>query len=137
MPWPTYTETFVRVTTINTWSDYVVPAGRRAVVKSVAVCHMDSVTGDAYVEVAGTYLMALHVQAVGVTQVVALTAVAYAGQHIRAISSTALSHITVAGYLFREEAIARAARPEWDLVPYVGPHPAPPPIDERELAAAP
>lgn len=100
MPWPTYSETFVRTTALGVWTVYTVPAGMRAVVKSVLIINSSGSTGQAYVKVGGIYVMSVQFQASDRARLQEMMAVAYAGQKVEVNLRDFAIDATVSGFLF-------------------------------------
>lgn len=119
MPWPVYTETFARSSSASgTWSSYTVPAGRRAVVKSVSGVNVSSGVARLFARVAGFYVVQRALQA-GTDYVWNGTIVAYAGQAIEVTSQDFTAHAAISGYLFAEAARELiTGEPEWEFVPW-------------------
>jgi hypothetical protein len=125
VPWPVYSETFLRVADKDVNHIYTTPAGYRAVVTSAVAVQFGNVAGTAYVKVGGVYVMAYRFPAASpATYYVQLRAVAYAGQKVEALSANELGHITVSGYLFRESGLLRG-EPEHEEDPLERPEPLP------------
>jgi len=101
MAWPIYTETFQRVTAQGTWL-WTVPAGHRAVVKSITVMALGAPPSNTWVIVGGVYVAYFTFQAAGVSRAQDLLAVAYAGQKTEILIGTAGTHVTLSGYLFSD-----------------------------------
>lgn len=102
MPYPVYSETFLRRTAAGTWG-YVVPQGRRAVVKDITVMALAAPPSNTWVVVGGVYTSYFTFQVAGAIGRQQLMAVAYAGQQIEAMISTAGTHVTISGYLLRDD----------------------------------
>jgi hypothetical protein len=107
MPWPVYTETFIRTQARNTWTVYTVPAGRRAVVKSVMLVNGGAAAGEVHVQVGETSIVFVPFQAAYANQIFNLTAVAYAGQTVSCLATAISVHQTISGYQFRETGVLR------------------------------
>lgn len=101
MPWPVYSETFVRALGQDTTTIYTVPSGHRAVVKSVSSVQLSGALATVEVVVANVYLAYAVFQAVGQVQAVSTMTVAYAGQQIKVIIRAGNAHSQVSGYLFK------------------------------------
>lgn len=112
MPWPVYSETFVRSIAADLWTAYTVPAGYRAVVKFVSVTNPASGSPVIHVEVAQTHLIYIALQVASPQLHQACFAVAYSGQVIRALSVGIRADINVSGYLLRDPVTAMSDPPE-------------------------
>jgi hypothetical protein len=100
VPWPVYSETFVRTTVRDAWVVYTVPSGMRAVVKTIAAVSTSTSIATVTVEVGGVYMTSRAFQASGADFVINTMAVAYSGQLVRALTQGGLAHVSISGFLF-------------------------------------
>ena len=108
MPWPTYSETFLRVSAQGTWG-YIVPEGRRAVVKSITVMSFAAPPCAVWVLVGGLYVSYFDFQVANVARLQELMAVAYAGQRVEVQINKAGMHTSVSGFLLHDDSGASSA----------------------------
>jgi hypothetical protein len=109
MPWPVYTHRFLVVNIPAAWSYWTVPAGMRAVVKSVTIVNGGtSSTDGAQLRVGSTFL-ALHNPAAKTTAVLAMTQVAYGGEVLSGWVTGPSTFMSVSGFLFEDPAAAVSA----------------------------
>jgi len=97
--WPVYSTRFIRTSVATTWMTYTVPAGKRAVVKSISASNSTAAAGTAYVNVAGTAVMNVALQAKIYSEALAMAHVAYAGETISGYLSGPNMSLVVSGYL--------------------------------------
>jgi hypothetical protein len=95
-----YTESFVRTSVTETWVDYVVPPGKRAVVKCVTAVGYDSGSWASIVMVAAIEVSDLFATGRVSLASPGLTVVAYAGDAIGVLQLGGTVFTTVSGYLF-------------------------------------
>ena len=117
MSYPVYSTTFIRSTGVATGLSYTVPTGRRAVVRQVTVVDYGDVGGYANIQVAGCCISLVLLPVSGRNFVRDTMAVAYAGQAIYCLTSTAGMHVTVSGYLLTEASLLRGGPPELEELP--------------------
>lgn len=106
MPWPAYSERIVSTPGHVGWKTIVVPAGRRAVIKHVAVAKYSSVTSYYQVAVAGmaVWARALPGDLGGYQD--AVMWVAYGGEQIGIYMDHESGGVTLCGYVFDDTAAA-------------------------------
>jgi hypothetical protein len=105
VPFPLYSERFLRLVNTTEWNYFVVPGAKRAVVRNVTLVNDGGSPCRFYVMVAGTIAVNRTVPETDPrTILLELRQVAYAGESIGASSSTAFGHLLVSGYLFDESA---------------------------------
>jgi hypothetical protein len=102
VPWPVYSETFVRNRVSESTVIYTVPAGKRAIITSIAAASY-AVAGSSYnVQIEPQVLRAFTFQAPPAGDNVQLRAVAYAGERISAYCLGSGMFVTVSGYLLSD-----------------------------------
>lgn len=118
MPWPVYSETFIRTTLGGVYTTYTVPAGRRAVVKTSIFCSTIASVAEIALRIAGVNVINVVLPVSPYTRVDNFTVVAYGGQQIQTYAALAGIHQTVTGYLFSESQLLRGRPPDTDELPY-------------------
>lgn len=122
MPWPVYSETFLRNLNAG-WTTYTVPVGHRVVIKTVSFSNTGGIAGSYGFELAGIWVIYGSFPAAQQTVIHQLMAVAYAGQSFGLYATAGQCSRVASGYLFREHALLRARPPQGEEVP---PDPLPP-----------
>jgi len=116
--WPVYTETFIRRRSLaaGTWN-WTVPAGKRAIVKSVVVVQTGATAGLAEILINNVACHIVQVPAAASASALELLAVAYAGQVVGAYASQANFDITVSGWLLSDVGALSSdiPAPTWDF----------------------
>lgn len=97
-----YSETFLRITLAGTIIGYTVPAGHRAVVRSVLAVQGGTLPGQALIWIAGVNTCTIPLPGTYKTENVDCRAVAYAGQKIEGYSTASGINLTISGYLFED-----------------------------------
>lgn len=100
MAWPVYTERFVAATTLNAWTSYTVPAGKRAIVMSVIAGNANANSASVYAQAGPAYLMYAVVPGHGTLSYTELRLAIYPGEQISAQRSSVDQTVVVGGYLF-------------------------------------
>lgn len=93
-----YSERLIGFTS-GTERTFVVPAGRRAIVKMVTANNATAAAIQAVVQIAGVAVCVLSVPVNDGRSVLGMHAVAYEGESIRAVLSSAPGSMSVHGYL--------------------------------------
>lgn len=125
MPARIYSTTFMRAASVGATYTYTVPAGFRAVIKSIDAVGFSPGGGFFYVTVNGVYIAYQQIQAAYSTFHSAPMVVAYAGQQIACLVTGQLIHCTISGYLFVESALSRGRIPEVEVEEVATPAPLP------------
>lgn len=107
---PVYSESFLAGVHIGGTLRYTVPAGHRAIVKSILSVSLAGNGAGFNVYIAGVMLWWHAYPAAGSQQLLGLMAVAYGTQPIDLVHGGSSLHTTVAGYLLDEDGVQRAAR---------------------------
>jgi hypothetical protein len=119
-----YSVRFLRVIAAGVWVQYTVPAGRRAVVRCVAVGSNNAAGGSAIVQVAGVKTNHLVLPGAGArTEETRL--VAYTGEIIEMLITGATTYGSISGYLFLDPSNAKAPEVTRELELQVDALPAP------------
>jgi hypothetical protein len=100
--YPVYSERFLALTTPGAWLTYLVPAGRRAIVRNVIATNTNPVAGHVYVKIAAVAVAWITFPAAVQSQSVDLYQVAYAGELISVYAEIAQVHCSVSGYLLTD-----------------------------------
>jgi hypothetical protein len=114
VPWPVYTETFIRRSNPPGWYAFEVPAGERAIVKSVQACQTTTTAGDVACKVNGIFICYFTLPATFGQLVQPVLAVARAGWLVEAYVPVSGIHVVVSGYLFADPQGASEDAPEGD-----------------------
>ena len=109
MPWPVYTERLLATAVPRTWVTATVPAGKRAIIKSVAAINSSTGAMVAHVTTVSNYVVALSVPDLYNTHAVDLLAVAYGGEEIRGYIDAQSGFLLVTGWLLDDPSGARAS----------------------------
>jgi len=110
VPFGVYSERFCISGDQDVWTDYFVPAGMRAIVRSIVALSGAAAAGAVGVQ-CGPSSVFWHVfQVSNVTEVVDMRQVAYAEERISVVVTAGAAQATVAGYLF-EDSSGRTAAP--------------------------
>lgn len=127
MSWPVYTETFVRRRSLGagTWN-WVVPAGKRAIVKSIVVTQTGGQAGIAEVLVGNVAVFLATIPATAVSHNVELLAVGYPGEIVGVYASQPDYDVSVSGWLLDESqgGMDRLERPTWEFESEAAPRPS-------------
>lgn len=102
MPWPVYTETFLRGSAVGAWAVYVVPTGHRAVIRSISGVNWGPEGMYINVQIADVPVALLDFPAAVRTARMDLMAVAYAGQTLQMYTNHVDTYGTITGYLFAD-----------------------------------
>ena len=119
MAWPVYSTRFC----LNSQSGgvtYTVPAGQRAVVKSVSAFNTGATTLTVYLNVAGPTVWAADVPAQKGAALGGLLLVAYAGESVVLINQGPDLRSIVCGFLFESPALRRLDEGQVAQEPYGG-----------------
>lgn len=115
-----YSVRFLQVHAPDGWHVYTVPAGFRAVVRSITCVVYGTGTPVYQVYVATTYILNVSVPA-NDTRVFDMRQVVYAGEALGASVTLATAHLSVTGYLFADPAGGKAPAveiyPKSELLP--------------------
>jgi len=122
-----YSETFIRAYGPQGWWTYVVPAGKRAVVRNVTVVDGIGVSGHTQVEVQGIIVALAIFPASLRFYSIDMRVVAYQGQEIRVFLAVQGIHVCVSGFEFVDDGASTAADGElsYDIGQEGRPAPAP------------
>lgn len=103
MPWPVYTERLLSTSVPNVWATATVPAGQRAIVKSVVSLNSSqTVPLTTHVTIASGYAAAFVIPDYYNAKSLDLLAVAYAGEEIRAYLQGQSGFVLVTGWLLED-----------------------------------
>jgi hypothetical protein len=117
-----YSERFLAVAAPDGWHVYTVPARKRAVVQTVACVVVGASAVQCSLFLGSSYLVNTVVQGNSTLVFANLRSVVYSGESFGASVTLASAYMIVSGYLFDDEASARA--PETELWPKTGLLPA-------------
>jgi hypothetical protein len=117
-----YSERFVGIMGVDGYHTYLVPVGKRAVVKCITAGSFSG-AGDVYVYIAGVIVFQKHFLATESAVASALQLVAYAGEAVTVFYSTTALTAHVDGFLLEDPGGMRAERrppihteqPPWEL----------------------
>lgn len=109
-----YSERFLLTSTFGAWIYYTVPAGRRAVLRSVSITTAAPVGAIAAVALKGFNVVLRQFQATNVTENYDMRHVAYGGETMGAYASAKDVVVAMSGYLFVDTG-ARAEHPPAEL----------------------
>jgi hypothetical protein len=98
-----YTYRFIFTSNSGQWVYWTVPAGYRAVLRSLSLVNTDASTRRCIVSVAGKYIYFSDVQAAGTTRSVDLRMAVYQGEQMGAYTESAAMPVQLTGYLFRDD----------------------------------
>lgn len=121
MPWPVYSERFVGSVDGGHWTQFVVPAGQRAIVKSVSASNWGPSISRVHVQAGGIYVFIADFPAAIAAKAIDVMAVAYAGEAVALYIDGPQCHAQVSGWLL-EDGSARATE-----LPVTGDPPLPDP----------
>jgi hypothetical protein len=122
VPWPVYTERLLAASVTGVWVTWTVPAGKRAIVKSVAAMVSAGAPGKVHVTAATVYIAAFTIPDLYRSQTLDLLAVVYAGEELRAYNEAPAGYMLVSGWLL-DDPVGRATS---DLEPTQRPELPPP-----------
>lgn len=107
MSWQVYSETFVTTSAAGVITEWTVPSGHRAVVKSINAVNPSAtaVTGSAFVH--GFYVARFSLPATSGNFVITTMAVAYAGWKIGGRMDQTGGSLMISGYLFLDSSGAQ------------------------------
>jgi len=114
-----YSERLVLSSVSDVWADYTVPAGKRAVVRSIVALSGATTPGAVGVVVGPADVLWHTFQATNVTQLWDMRQVAYAGEVISCVITAGAASVVVAGYLFEDASSASSAPGEITHRPYL------------------
>lgn len=119
MAYPIYSERFIQYAAANnnSWMNYAVPPGKRAIVRNVIVTNYGPAGVQGVVLINGITAWAHTFQASERSLSADLRGVAYGGELISCIGDAPNMQIHVSGYLFDDTIAARAPRVTTDEVP--------------------
>jgi hypothetical protein len=120
MPWPVYSETFIRTGVSGVQTLYTVPVGRRAIIKSATFTSTEGVAGMYGVAVDGLWIILDSFQVGIQARLFNFLCVLYPGQGLVTWSENSGIVQTVSGYLMQEAGVIRGAPPRVVEVPYEG-----------------
>jgi hypothetical protein len=103
-----YSTQFCKIAGPSTSVAYIVPAGYRAVVRSIVASTNQSGASNAWVYLSATLIAAFSIPAPNVHQVLDLRQVAYAGEQLGFVTGGAGVFLAVSGYLLRDPTGAQA-----------------------------
>lgn len=110
-----YSERFVNTSAPGVWVSYVVPAGKRAVLRCVTANNPNSAAGDFYAHVQGVYVVVGPLQAHSSRVEGELRVVVYAGESLGLFVATTGMGGSMSGYLFDDASGRGAPDVEYDL----------------------
>jgi hypothetical protein len=87
---------------------YVVPAGKRAVVRSIVAASGGEANTFAWIYLAGVLIYAVHIPATDTLHQAEMRQVAYAGEQLAFVTYGSAVHLGVGGYLFNDSGLDRA-----------------------------
>jgi hypothetical protein len=125
VPWPVYSETFVKTAGQQGYFTYLVPGGKRAIVRQVIAINYADVTGYVNCQVAGVCCSLVLFPAAPRNSSLAVMVVAYAGALIAVSTSVPGFHVSMSGYLMSDLSGLQGAPPASGQLP--APDPGPPP----------
>lgn len=120
-----YSTRFFHSAVTNAYVVYVVPPGKRAVVRHAVAVNYGTDAGKFTLQGAGAVIWAVPLPGGGATSQVELRAVVNAGEQLTGYMAATSGHCYLSGYLFDVE--GTVAEDEWVIVP--GP---PPPVEPYE-----
>lgn len=103
MPWPTYTESFIRTSHAGEWVTYTVPEDMRAVVKCLTVTNLGARAVLVSVRVHGYRIGYFQLPVSWATEVRLFTVVAYERETMQVYMDTSDANATLSGYLFADK----------------------------------
>jgi hypothetical protein len=103
-----YSTQFAKLAGPGTSLAYVVPAGYRAVVRSIIASTNATGASNAWVYLGATVIAAFSIPAPNVHQTLDLRQVAYAGEQLGFVTGGASVFLAVSGYLLRDPTGAQA-----------------------------
>jgi hypothetical protein len=104
VPYPVYSERFLSTDLENVWYSYFVPAGKRAVIKSIVAANVTTSVHECLVYLRGRPVVEQLVQARTTFNPGQLHVVAYAGEEMRVNSSSSGLAVWVSGFLLTNPA---------------------------------
>ena len=107
MPWPVYSTRLGRSGDAGVSVRYTVPAGHRAVIKSIVAAAVIAAPAQDQLGAAGQLLYIRTFQATPASLVESITAVVYAGETIDCWVEKTDMWLTVSGFLFNDTVLAR------------------------------
>jgi len=102
VPWPVYSERLVASVDGGHWVQFLVPAGRRAIVKSVSASNWGPSTSRVHVQAGGFYVMIADFPAAIASKALDVMAVAYAGEAVALYIDGPQCHAQVAGWVLED-----------------------------------
>lgn len=100
MAWPVYTERFLLVSTPNVVVTYTVPAGKRAVIMTVAGMNGSTGAVDISLQLGSPNVWIKHIPAQTFDYATGLRLAVYAGEQLKGFCSASGATLWVTGYLF-------------------------------------
>jgi len=120
-----YSTRFLKISVGGAWVYYTVPAGHRAVVKSIAASNGTTTAGTVWVDVAGVPCYAWPAPGAISFNTAALAQVAYAGEKIGGIAPPGAWYLLVSGYLLLDDGSFDDGHDDLDYVPLFRPEQLP------------
>lgn len=109
MGWPIYSERFLLIGLGVEDLIYTVPAGHRAVVRSITASSWTTTAALVQVMVGGSPIALFHLQAQWESHALAVHVPLYAGESLRLVASVADIYASASGYLFADSSGRSAA----------------------------
>lgn len=119
MPWPVYSESFIRTSVNGTMIVYTVPEDKRAVVRCLTICNAGPAAAAVYVRVHGYLLVGAVIQASELRVWTDLLVVAYERETMDSLANGPSISVTLSGYVLDDHGPGN-----------------PPPVAEREFVYA-
>lgn len=101
---PVYSERFLHSEEFGVWVEYVVPAGRRAIIKSMLISSTATEAGIAMVAINRTVIWRRHLPDANDSEAVECHQVAYQGEAIGTYANVAGIRTVVSGFLLSQPA---------------------------------